>query len=140
MSQFINHISQSLINDFENRMYISHYYESAVNFFINLEFNFLSNETDYIYLPVFQSYCDFPYLFSKRFFFLLSNNKETLYKDIYIKNRSLMFYGNIEDKIKFLFDFLSFENELISKKDIKIFLNNIILDLSSNFENDEKVI
>ena len=139
MSQFINHISESLINDFENRMYISHYYESAINFFINLEFNFLSNETDYIYLPVFQSYSDLPYLFSKRFFFLLSNNKETLYKDIYIKNRSLMFYGNIEDKIKFLFDFLSFENELISKKDIKIFINNIILDLSLNFENDEKV-
>jgi hypothetical protein len=67
-------------------------------------------------------------------FYLLSNNKEKLYKDVYIKTISLIFLGSLEDKIKFLFDYLAFENEIINKKDIHIFFNNIILDLSSNYE------
>ncbi len=137
MSEVYNLNSQSIINDFENIMYISHTYDNALNYFVNMEFNFLSDNTNYIYLPVYQSYSNFPFLFSKRFFYLLSNDKEKLYKDVYIKTISLIFLGNLEDKIKFLFDYLTLENENINKKDIQIFFNNIILDLSSNFEKYE---
>ena len=137
MTDFYNLNSQSIINDFENVMYISNIYDNALNYFVNMEFNFLSDNTDYIYLSVYQSYSNIPFLFSKRFFYLLSNNKEKLYKDVYRKTISLIFFGNLEDKIKFLFDYLAFENETINKKDIEIFLNNIILDLSSNYEKYE---
>ena len=137
MSEVYNLNSQSIINDFENIMYISHTYDNALNSFVNMDFNFLSDNTNYIYLPVYQSYSNFPFLFSKRFFYLLSNDKEKLYKDVYIKTISLIFLGNLEDKIKFLFDYLTLENENINKKDIQIFFNNIILDLSSNFEKYE---
>ena len=137
MSEVYNLNSQSIINDFENIMYISHTYDNALNYFVNMDFNFLSDNTNYIYLPVYQSYSNFPFLFSERFFYLLSNDKEKLYKDVYIKTISLIFLGNLEDKIKFLFDYLTLENENINKKDIQIFFNNIILDLSSNFEKYE---
>ena len=137
MTEFYNLNSQSIINDFENEMYISHIYDNALNHFINMEFKFLSDNTDYIYLSIYQSYSDLPFLFSKRLFYLLSNNKEKLYKYVYIKTISLIFLGSLEDKIKFLFDYLAFENEIINKKDIHIFFNNIILDLSSNYEKYE---
>ena len=52
MSEVYNLNSQSIINDFENIMYISHTYDNALNYFVNMEFNFLSDNTNYIYLPV----------------------------------------------------------------------------------------
>ena len=52
MTEFYNLNSQSIINDFENEMYISHIYDNALNHFINMEFKFLSDNTDYIYLSI----------------------------------------------------------------------------------------
>ena len=138
MSNQLNSNSQSFIQFFENSIFIPNIYDNALNFFFKLEFNFLSCNSDYIDLITFQSYLDIPFLFSKRLFNVFSNNKKILSKDNFIKYLSIIFFGFVEEKIKFLFTFLSFKNELINKNDLKIFLNNLILDLSSNFDNYEK--
>ena len=44
----------------------------------------------------------------------MSNNKQNLYKNIFMKNISLIYLGSIDEKVKFLFDYLSFENDMIN--------------------------
>ena len=131
-------ISPKMIQEFDDKIYIPHIYENSFSYFLNLEFNFLSEESDYIYLPVFQSYSNLPFVFSKRLFYLMSNNKQNLCKNVFLKNISLICLGSIDEKVKFLFDYLSFENEMINKNDLSIFLNNLVLDLSANFQENEK--
>ena len=131
-------ISPKMIQEFDDKIYIPHIYENSFSYFLNLEFNFLSEESDYIYLPVFQSYSNLPFVFSKRLFYLMSNNKQNLCKNVFMKIISLIYLGSIDEKVKFLFDYLSFENEMINKNDLSIFLNNLVLDLSANFQENEK--
>ena len=59
----------------------------------------------------------------------MSNNKQNLCKNVFMKIISLIYLGSIDEKVKFLFDYLSFENEMINKNDLSIFLNNLVLDL-----------
>ena len=138
MSYQSNSNCESLFEYFENKLFIPNIYDNALNFFFKLEFSFLSGNSDYIDLITFQSYLDIPFLFSERLFYVFSNNKKLLIKDSYLKYIYIIFFGTQEEKIKLLFNFLSFKNELINKNDIKIFLNNLILDLSSNFDDYEK--
>ena len=86
----------------------------------------------------FQSYFNLPFVFLKRLIYLMWNNKQNLCKNIFMKNISLIYLGSIDEKVKFLFDYLSFENEMINKNDLSIFLNNLVLDLSANFQENEK--
>jgi hypothetical protein len=41
--------SPKMIQEFDDKIYIPHIYENSLSYFLNLEFNFLSEESDYIY-------------------------------------------------------------------------------------------
>ena len=89
---------------------------------------------------IFDKYFSLPGIIGDRFFKVLDkNNTNVLSLKDFIKGMTIIFCGNYEETVKFIFNFYDFNNDgLIDKEDIRVVLSYITLDdISENNDNSD---
>ena len=120
MDEFLSELEQSIS--------ISFLYRTSLEKHLNYEYEYLSNHSASISLFAFQSFSNMPYIISRKLYNTMNiSNNQKLSKEEFINGFITVYFGSIEERLKFLFDFFSFDNRTIHIKDLKILLNNIIL-------------
>lgn len=117
-----------LLSELEQSISISFLYRTSLEKHLNYEYEYLSNYSASISLFAFQSFSNMPYIISRKLYNTINISKnQKLSKEEFINGFITVYFGSIEERLKFLFDFFSFDNRTIHIKDLKILLNNIIL-------------
>ena len=117
-----------LLSELEQSISISFLYRTSLEKHLNYEYEYLSNYSASISLFAFQSFSNMPYIISRKLYNTMNISKnQKLSKEEFINGFITVYFGSIEERLKFLFDFFSFDNRTIHIKDLKILLNNIIL-------------
>ena len=117
-----------LLSELEQSITISFLYRTSLEKHLNYEYEYLSNHSASISLFAFQSFSNMPYIISRKLYNTMNTSKnQKLSKEEFINGFITVYFGSIEERLKFLFDFFTFDNKTIHIKDLKILLNNIIL-------------
>ena len=119
---------EEFLSELEQSISISFLYRTSLEKHLNYEYEYLSNHSSSISLFAFQSFSIMPYIISRKLYNTMNISKnQKLSKEEFINGFITVYFGSIEERLKFLFDFFSFDNRTIHIKDLKILLNNIIL-------------
>ena len=117
-----------LLSELEQSITISFLYRTSLEKHLNYEYEYLSNHSASISLFAFQSFSNMPYIISRKLYNTMNTSKnQKLSKEEFINGFITVYFGSIEERLKFLFDFFTFDNKTIHIQDLKILLNNIIL-------------
>lgn len=119
---------EDMISEINQNILIPILYQSSLEKHLQFIFTFLSNDTAFIPLFTFQSSLSMPSVLSRRLYSTMNKKKDNkLSKEEFIEGFMTVYCGSIEERIKFLFDLLSFNKATINNKDIIILLNNIVV-------------
>lgn len=117
-----------LLSKLDQSTNISFLYRTSLEKHLNYGYEYLSNQSASISLFAFQSFSNMPYIISRKVFYTMNTSKnEKLSKEEFINGYLTIYFGSIEERIKFLFNFLSYDSKTIHIKDVKILLNNLSL-------------
>lgn len=121
------------IEELQSFIKISQDQKDVVEFYLSLEYEYLSQYFEYIPLFTFQSYFEAPAIITRKLYHTMNEAKDQrLSKKEYIKNFSIIFSGTYNERIKFLYNFLLFDEDIednkgVSFADLKILFNNILI-------------
>ena len=116
------------ISELEKAIYIPFVYRSSLEKHLNFEFRYLSKHSSFISLQTFQSFSSMPSILSRKLYFTMNKrNNQQLSKEEFINGFTTMYYGSVEERVRFLFEFLSYDAETISVEDLKIILYHMII-------------
>ena len=95
-----------LLSELEQSITISFLYRTSLEKHLNYEYEYLSNHSASISLFAFQSFSNMPYIISRKLYNTMNTSKnQKLSKEEFINGFITVYFGSIEERLKFLFDF-----------------------------------
>ena len=111
------------ISELEKSLYIPFIYRSSLEKHLNFEFRYLSKQSSFISLQTFQAFSPMPSILSRKLYFTMNKrNNQRLSKEEFVNGFGTIYYGSVEEKVRFIFDFLSYDARTISVEDLRIML------------------
>ena len=97
-----------LLSELEQSITISFLYRTSLEKHLNYEYEYLSNHSASISLFAFQSFSNMPYIISRQLYNTMNTSKnQKLSKEEFINGFITVYFGSIEERLKFLFDFFT---------------------------------
>ena len=117
------------ISEINQNLNLPSLYRSTTERYLHYIFKYLSRNSQAISLYTYQYSSPLPLLLSRKMFHTLNGNEDDIInEEHFVKGYMNIFYGSIDERMKFLYDFLSYNNKL-NYQDIKIIYYNILSSL-----------
>ena len=117
------------ISEINQNLNLPSLYRSTTERYLHYIFKYLSRNSQAISLYTYQYSSPLPLLLSRKMFHTLNGNEDDIINEEHFVNGYMnIFYGSIDERMKFLYDFLSYNNKL-NYQDIKIIYYNILSSL-----------